>query len=67
MYGLLGNALKSTSISKTVAFLIENIPFYAANTGVINGYYSSMQVIFMLGFGIITFIASNMMLNRRSV
>ena len=67
MNSLLANALGSSSISKTTAYLIENTPFYAANMGVKNGYYSLTQVVFMLAFGIVAFLASNIFLNRKSI
>lgn len=67
MNSLLTNALGSSSISKTTAYLIESTPFYAANVGVANGYYSLTQVAFMLAFGIVTFIASSIFLNRKSI
>lgn len=64
---LLGQALESSSISKSVAFLIENSPFYIANSGMVSSCYSFTQVIFMLLLGVICISLSFILLNKRSV
>lgn len=64
---LLGEALKSSSISKSIAFLIENSPFYVANSGLVSSYYSFTQVIFMLLLGAISLSSSFILLNKRSI
>lgn len=64
---LLANALQSSRISRTVAFLLENSPFYVANGGLVYSHYSLIQVVFMLILGVFCLSVSSVLLNRRSI
>lgn len=64
---LLGQALNSSSISRSVAYVIGNSPFYVANGGLINSYYSFIQVIAMLALSAVCLSLSFILLNRRSI
>lgn len=64
---LLAQALNSSSISRSVAYVIGNSPFYVANGGLINSYYSFIQVIAILVLSAVCFALSFILLNRRSI
>ncbi len=67
IHTLLSQALNSSSISKSTAFLIENSPFYTANLGLVTNNYSFVQITFILISSASCILLSHIILNKRCI
>lgn len=63
---LFSQALESKR-SEVLTKVIEQLPFYTANTGFFAGYYTLYQSIIMIGSGLLFFVSTCVIINKKSL